>query len=192
MLECEKWVKREKTVVVIYFFSPLLFIISGSAVDMFVMASFIASINGSLTSTSIVIFTLPFVSSGTQPPPCIFKFVSQFIKNVGGLFRVQINVNPCFVMKFAEPFSSGFVTKNQILLFPFLKRLPHGVRYKPWSQRFKNEGNPDKKTGKYSANLCGHSFFLKSLLETALSLRATNTVNVIVPSFLKVYAAFAT
>ncbi len=127
MLEPEKWVNREKTAVVIYFFSPLFFIKSGIASDMFVIASLIASINGSLTSTSIVIFKLPFFSSGTQPPPCIFKFISPFIKNVGGLFRVQVNVNLCFIVEFAEPFGSGFVVQNQVSLFPFFKRPPHVV-----------------------------------------------------------------
>ena len=110
MLEHEKWVNREKIAVVIYFFSPLRFTISGIAVDTFVMASFIASINGSLTSTSIVILILPFFSSGTQPPPCISKFADPIIKNVGGLFRVQVKSNLCFIVKFAETFGSDSVT----------------------------------------------------------------------------------
>jgi hypothetical protein len=74
-----------------------------------VIASFIVSINGSLTSTSIVILTLPFFSSGTKSPPSFSNFSGQFVKKIGSLFRAQVEVNLCFVMIFGESFGSGLV-----------------------------------------------------------------------------------
>src|SRR3972149_274025 len=107
----------EKTAFLSYCLYSLLRLIISGILD---IASFIASMSASLTSTSTVSFTWPFFSSDIEPPPYLFKPVRQVTKNVDGLVRVQVQVNLRSIMKFAEPFGSGFVIENQPLLFPLL------------------------------------------------------------------------
>jgi hypothetical protein len=79
----------------------------------FVIASFIVSMSGSFTSTSIVIFKRPFFSSAIKPPPYAFKPVrEQVIESVNRLLWTQVQVYLRFVMELGKSLGSDFVIEN--------------------------------------------------------------------------------
>ena len=96
-----------------HFSSPWCRIISGIFKDILDITSFMTSMSGSLTSTSIVIFTRPFFSSAMQPPPYAFKPIrQQVIKKVLGLLLTQIQVYLNLIMELANPLGAGLVVED--------------------------------------------------------------------------------